>query len=177
MALQEAYKTRPLFVGQEVNNELEELKCKLGMNTEVTLPGLPRTFSRKHIRFELPLDRKSLKGKYLKRTKQYIRRDILTVFLDEQFVILMIIMIIVYSAHFKRIRISDMTPLDYLRSNTSIIGSCQMIYSKVFEKHMDSETRAIRENVNSHVKCIVNTFEKRFDGIFVSRNFCLHWVK
>lgn len=61
MALQEAYKMRPLFISQKINNELEALKCKLGVNTEVTLPGLPRTFSRKNIRFELPLDRKSLK--------------------------------------------------------------------------------------------------------------------
>lgn len=62
MALQEAYKMKPILMNQEVNNELEVLKCKLGMITKVTLPGLPRTFSRKNIRFELPLDRKSLKG-------------------------------------------------------------------------------------------------------------------
>lgn len=62
MALQEAYKMQPILINQEVNNELEALKLKLGMNTEVILPGLPRTFSRKNIRFELPLDRKSLKG-------------------------------------------------------------------------------------------------------------------
>jgi len=62
MALQEAYKMKPILINQEINNELEELKRKLGMNTEVILPGLPRTFSRKNIRFELPLDRKSLKG-------------------------------------------------------------------------------------------------------------------
>lgn len=44
---------------------------------------------------------------------------------------------------------TDMTPLDYLRSNTCIIGSCQVIYSRVFEKYMDSdETRSIHENVN-----------------------------
>lgn len=53
---------QPILINQEVNNELEALKLKLGMNTEVILPGLPRTFSRKNIRFELPLDRKSLKG-------------------------------------------------------------------------------------------------------------------
>jgi len=62
MALQEAYKMQPILINQEVNNELEILKRKLRMNAEVTLPGLPRTFSRKNIRFELPLDRKSLKG-------------------------------------------------------------------------------------------------------------------
>ncbi|VVC34637.1 Hypothetical protein CINCED_3A002571 [Cinara cedri] len=101
IALQEAYKMKPILINQEVNNELEALKRKLGMATEVTLQGLPRTFSRKNIRFELPLDRKSLK---------------------------------------------DMTPLDYLRNNTSIIGSCQVIYSRVFEKYIDSETRTIREN-------------------------------
>ncbi|XP_022163033.1 uncharacterized protein LOC111028616 [Myzus persicae] len=102
MALQEAYKMQPILINQEVNNELEALKLKLGMNTEVILPGLPRTFSRKNIRFELPLDRKSLK---------------------------------------------DMTPLDYLRSNTSIIGSCLVIYSRVFEKYNTNlETRTIHEN-------------------------------
>jgi len=53
---------QPILINQEVNNELEALKHKLGVNTEVVLPGLPRTFSRKNIRFELPLDRKSLKG-------------------------------------------------------------------------------------------------------------------
>jgi len=62
MALKEAYKMQPILINQEVNNELEALKLKLGVNTEVVLPGLPRTFSRKNIRFELPLDRKSLKG-------------------------------------------------------------------------------------------------------------------
>lgn len=62
MALQEAYKMRPILINQEVNNELDALKRKLGVITEVVLPGLPRTFSRKNIRFELPLDRKSLKG-------------------------------------------------------------------------------------------------------------------
>lgn len=62
MALKEAYKMQPILINQEVNSELEALKRKLGVNTEVVLPGLPRTFSRKNIRFELPLDRKSLKG-------------------------------------------------------------------------------------------------------------------
>lgn len=62
MALQEAFKMKPILINQEVNDELDSLKRKLGMNTEVILPGLPRTFSRKNIRFELPLDRKSLKG-------------------------------------------------------------------------------------------------------------------
>lgn len=62
MALQEAFKMKPILINQEVNDELDALKRKLGMNTEVILPGLPRTFSRKNIRFELPLDRKSLKG-------------------------------------------------------------------------------------------------------------------
>lgn len=102
MALQEAFKMKPILINQEVNDELDALKRKLGMNTEVILPGLPRTFSRKNIRFELPLDRKSLK---------------------------------------------DMTPLDYLKSNTSIIGSCLVIYSRVFEKYnTNSETRTIHEN-------------------------------
>lgn len=63
MALQEAYKMKPILVNPEVNNELDELKYKLGQSAEVILPGLPRTFSRKNIRFELPLDRKSLKGR------------------------------------------------------------------------------------------------------------------
>jgi len=62
MALQEAFKMKPLLISREENVELEMLKRKLGMATEVILPGLPRTFSRKNIRFELPLDRKSLKG-------------------------------------------------------------------------------------------------------------------
>jgi len=62
MALQEAFKMKPILINQQVNDELDALKRKLGMNTEVILPGLPRTFSRKNIRFELPLDRKSLKG-------------------------------------------------------------------------------------------------------------------
>lgn len=62
MALQEAYKMKPILISQEENHELEALKCKLGINSEVIIPGLPRTFSRKNIRFELPLDRKSLKG-------------------------------------------------------------------------------------------------------------------
>jgi len=62
MALQEAFKMKPLLISREENVELEMLKRKLGMTTEVILPGLPRTFSRKNIRFELPLDRKSLKG-------------------------------------------------------------------------------------------------------------------
>lgn len=63
MALQEAYRMKPILVNLEVNNELDELKYKLGQSAEVILPGLPRTFSRKNVRFELPLDRKSLKGK------------------------------------------------------------------------------------------------------------------
>jgi len=47
------------------------------------------------------------------------------------------------------IHISDMTPLDYLSNNTSIIGSCLVIYSRVFEKYnTNSETRTIHENVN-----------------------------
>lgn len=62
MALQEAYKMKPLLINQEINDELEELKCKLGVTEEVILPGLPRSFSRKNVRFELPLDRKSLQG-------------------------------------------------------------------------------------------------------------------
>lgn len=63
MALQEALKMKLIFNSQEVNIELETLKRKLRTITaEVILPGLPRTFSRKNIRFELPLDRKSLKG-------------------------------------------------------------------------------------------------------------------
>lgn len=62
MALKEAYKMKPKLTNQEINSELETLKSKLGVTTEVVLPGLPRTFSRKNIRFELPLDRKSLKG-------------------------------------------------------------------------------------------------------------------
>lgn len=65
MALQEAYKMKSVFaVDQKINDELETLKRELGMTNEVILPGLPRTFSRKNIRFELPLDRKSLKGYY-----------------------------------------------------------------------------------------------------------------
>lgn len=71
MALQEAYKMKPILINQEVNDELEALKCKLGVNTEVILPGLPRTFSRKNVRFELPLDRKSLKGYNYKPNKSY----------------------------------------------------------------------------------------------------------
>lgn len=63
MALQEAYRMKPMLANLEVNNELDELKYKLGQSAEVILPGLPRTFSRKNVRFELPLDRKSLKGK------------------------------------------------------------------------------------------------------------------
>jgi len=48
--------------------------------------------------------------------------------------------------------ISDMKPLDYLRSNTSIIGSCLVIYSRVFEKYnTNSETRTIHENVNDNL--------------------------
>lgn len=54
---------KPILSSQEVNVELETLKRKLGVATEVILPGLPRTFSRKNVRFELPLDRKRLKGK------------------------------------------------------------------------------------------------------------------
>lgn len=69
MALQEAYKMKPILMNQEVNNELVALKSKLGVTTEVILPGLPRTFSRKNIRFELPLDRKSLKGEPTFETK------------------------------------------------------------------------------------------------------------
>lgn len=64
MALHEAYKMKPTFINQEINEELEALKRKLGVITEVILPGLPRTFSRKNVRFELPLDRKSLQGKF-----------------------------------------------------------------------------------------------------------------
>lgn len=45
---------------------------------------------------------------------------------------------------------ADMTPIDYLKSNTSVIGSCQVIYSRVFEKYMNSETRTIHENVKIH---------------------------
>jgi len=41
----------------------------------------------------------------------------------------------------------DMTPIDYLRSNVTVIGSCQVIYSRVFEKYMNPETRTIQENV------------------------------
>lgn len=62
MALQEAYKMKSILFNPEVNIELETIKEKLEVTTEVILPGLPRTFSRKNIRFELPLDRKSLKG-------------------------------------------------------------------------------------------------------------------
>lgn len=62
MALQEAYNMKPILINQEINDELQELKCKLGMTREVILPGLPRSFSRKNVRFELPLDRKSLQG-------------------------------------------------------------------------------------------------------------------
>lgn len=71
MALKEAYKMQPILINQEVNNELEALKRKLGVNTEVVLPGLPRTFSRKNIRFELPLDRKSLKGYHFFKINYY----------------------------------------------------------------------------------------------------------
>lgn len=56
---------------------------------------------------------------------------------------------------------SDMTPLDYLSSNTSIIGSCQVIYSRVFEKYTDSETRTIPENVNCHQNKINQYSNKR----------------
>lgn len=45
-----------------------------------------------------------------------------------------------------------MTPLDYLKNYTSIIGSCRVIYSRVFENYMDSETRTIQENVNKFHK-------------------------
>lgn len=63
MALQEAFKMKPILAAnQEINNELETLKRELGVTSVVILPGLPRTFSRKNIRFELPIDRKSLKG-------------------------------------------------------------------------------------------------------------------
>jgi len=62
MALEEAYKMKPILINKEINDELEALKRKLGVSTEVILPGLPRTFSRKNIRFELPLDRKKLKS-------------------------------------------------------------------------------------------------------------------
>lgn len=62
MALEEAYKMKPLLINQEINNELQALKDKLRVTREVVLPGLPRTFSRKNVRFELPLDRKSLRG-------------------------------------------------------------------------------------------------------------------
>lgn len=53
---------KSILFNPEVNIELETIKEKLEVTTEVILPGLPRTFSRKNIRFELPLDRKSLKG-------------------------------------------------------------------------------------------------------------------
>lgn len=53
---------KPILINQEANNKLESLKKKLGIDTQVILQGLPRTFSRRNIRFELPLDRKSLKG-------------------------------------------------------------------------------------------------------------------
>lgn len=44
-----------------------------------------------------------------------------------------------------------MTPLDYLKSNTSIIGSCLVIYSRVFEKYnTNSKMRTIHENVNDN---------------------------
>jgi len=62
VALEEAYKMKPLLINQEINNELQTLKDKLRVTREVDLPGLPRTFSRKNVRFELPLDRKSLRG-------------------------------------------------------------------------------------------------------------------
>jgi hypothetical protein len=128
MALQEAYKMKPILMNHEVNNELEALKCKLGVATEIILPGLPRTFSRKNIRFELPLDKKSLKG------EQFFKY----VYIYTNIIIYLILFI------------SDMTPLQYLSSNISIIGSCQIIYSRVFEKYVDSETRKIPENVNCH---------------------------
>ncbi|XP_050439669.1 uncharacterized protein LOC126845148 [Adelges cooleyi] len=102
VALEEALKMRSiLLAGQTINDELATLKSKLGMTSkEVILPGLPRTFSRKNIRFELPIDRKSL---------------------------------------------IDMKPLDYLKSNVSIDKSCQIIYSRVFEKYLNQETRVIHE--------------------------------
>lgn len=40
-----------------------------------------------------------------------------------------------------------MTPLNYLRNCTNVNRSCQMIYSKVFEKYINPETRMIHENV------------------------------
>lgn len=74
MALQEAYKMKPILINQEVNDELDILKQKLGEITEVILPGLPRSFSRKNIRFELPLDRKSLKGCYFSYSIKIIKK-------------------------------------------------------------------------------------------------------
>lgn len=62
MALQEAYKMKALLINPEINEELETLKDKSRVTREIVLPGLPRMFSRKNVRFELPLDRKSLKG-------------------------------------------------------------------------------------------------------------------
>lgn len=43
--------------------------------------------------------------------------------------------------------VTDMTPLDYLQSCTSVIGSCQVIYSRVFEKYTNPDARTIEENV------------------------------
>lgn len=40
-----------------------------------------------------------------------------------------------------------MTPLNYLGNCTSVNGSCQVIYSRVFEKYINPETRMIHENV------------------------------
>lgn len=65
---------KPILDNQEVNDELDTLKRKLGVITEVILPGLPRTFSRKNIRFELPLDRKSLKGSYISHLIEIIKK-------------------------------------------------------------------------------------------------------
>lgn len=64
---------KPIMINQEVNDELEAVKRKLGMLKDVVIQGLPRTFSRKNVRFELPLDRKSLKGQpnYMSLTKLY----------------------------------------------------------------------------------------------------------
>lgn len=40
-----------------------------------------------------------------------------------------------------------MTPLNYLKNCTSVNGSCQVIYSRVFEKYINPETRVIHEKV------------------------------
>ncbi|XP_050543891.1 uncharacterized protein LOC126906963 [Daktulosphaira vitifoliae] len=62
IALEEALRMRSKITNQKINEELEVLKQDIGMTTKnINLPGLPRTFSRKNIRFELPIDRKSLK--------------------------------------------------------------------------------------------------------------------